>query len=103
MATSWRLMGNGRVRVGWNPRAGSPPWELTKLASILEGSLEGSLQGPVALFGAEGLMAPWAVGRPGRLPTAGEIGLALACGLEHVGADGAQSTLQVHPVGELHS
>ena len=93
MATSWRLMGNGRVRVGWNPRAGSPPWELTKLASILEGSLEGSLQGPVALFGAEGLMAPWAVGRPGILQTAGDIGLALACGLEHVGADGAQSTL----------
>ena len=89
MATSWRLMGNGRVRVGWNPRMGSPAWELTKLASILEDRL----QGPVALFGAEGLMAPWAVGRPGLLQTAGDIGLALACGLEHVGADGAQSTL----------
>ena len=89
MATSWRLMGKGRVRVGWNPRAGSPAWELTKLASILEDRL----QGPVALFGAEGLMAPWAVGRPGLLQTAGDIGLALACGLEHVGADGAQSTL----------
>ena len=89
MATSWRLMGQGRVRVGWNPRMGSPPWELTKLASILEDRL----QGPVALFGAEGLMAPWAVGRPGLLQTAGDIGLALACGLEHVGADGAQSTL----------
>lgn len=89
MATSWRLMGQGPVRVGWNPRAGSPPWELTKLASILEGRL----QGPVALFGADGLMAPWAVGRPGLLQTAGDIGLALACGLEHVGADGAQSTL----------
>ena len=47
----------------------------------------------MALFGAEGLMAPWAVGRPGLLQTAGDIGLALACGLEHVGADGAQSTL----------
>ena len=89
MATSWRLMGNGRVRVGWNPRMGSPPWELTKLASVLEDRL----QGPVALFGAEGLMAPWAVGRPGLLQTAGDIGLALACGLEHVGADGAQSSL----------
>lgn len=89
MATSWRLMGNGRVRVGWNPRAGSPPWELPKLASILEARL----QGPVALFSADGLMAPWAVGRPELLQTAGDIGLALACGLEHVGADGAQSTL----------
>lgn len=89
MATSWRLMGKGHVRVGWNPRAGSPPLELTKLASILEDRL----QGPVALFGAEGLMAPWAVGRPELLQTAGDIGLALACGLEHVGADGAQSTL----------
>ena len=89
MATSWRLMGQGRVRVGWNPRMGSPAWELTKLASILEDRL----QGPVALFGAEGLMAPWAVGRPGLLQTAGDIGLALACGLEHVGADGAQSSL----------
>lgn len=89
MATSWRLMGNGRVRVGWNPRAGSPAWELTKLASVLEDRL----QGPVALFGADGLMAPWAVGRPELLQTAGDIGLALACGLEHVGADGAQSTL----------
>ena len=89
MATSWRLMGNGRVRVGWNPRMGSPAWELTKLASVLEDRL----QGPVALFGAEGLMTPWAVGRPGLLQTAGDIGLALANGLEHVGADGAQSTL----------
>ena len=89
MATSWRLMGNGRVRVGWNPRMGSPPWGLTKLASVLEDRL----QGPAALFGAEGLMAPWAVGRPGLLQTAGDIGLALACGLEHVGADGAQSSL----------
>ena len=89
MATSWRLMGKGRVRVGWNPRMGSPAWELTKLAS----TLEDRLQGPVALFGAEGLMAPWAVGRPGLLQTAGDIGLALACGLEHVGADGAQSSL----------
>ena len=89
MATSWRLMGQGRVRVGWNPRKGSPAWELTKLASILEDRL----QGPVAPFSAEGLMAPWAVGRPGLLQTAGDIGLALACGLEHVGADGAQSTL----------
>ena len=89
MATSWRLMGQGRVRVGWNPRMGSPAWELTKLASVLEDRL----QGPVALFGAEGLMTPWAVGRPGLLQTAGDIGLALACGLEHVGSDGAQSTL----------
>ena len=83
MATSWRLMGQGRVRVGWNPRMGSPAWELTKLASVLEDRL----QVPVALFDAEGLMAPWAVGRPGLLQTAGDIGLALACGLEHVGAD----------------
>ena len=89
MATSWRLLGKGRVRVGWNPRMGSPAWELTKLASVLEDRL----QGPVALFGAEGLMAPWAVGRSGLLQTAGDIGLALACGLEHVGADGAQSSL----------
>ena len=89
MATSWRLLGNGRVRVGWNPSMGSPAWELTKLASVLEDRL----QGPVALFGAEGLMTPWAVGRPNLLQTAGDIGLALACGLEHVGADGAQSTL----------
>ena len=89
MATSWRLMGKGRVRVGWNPRMGSPAWELTKLASVLEDRL----QGPVALFGSEGLMAPWAVGRPGLLQTAGDIGLALASGLEHVGADGAQSSL----------
>ena len=89
MATSWRLMGKGSVRVGWNPRMGSPAWELTKLASVLEDRL----RGPVALFGAEGLMTPWAVGRPGLLQTAGDIGLALACGLEHVGADGAQSTL----------
>ena len=89
MANSWRLLGQGRVRVGWNPRVGSPAWELTKLASVLEDRL----QGPVALFGAEGLMAPWAVGRPGLLQTAGDIGLALACGLEHVGADGAQSSL----------
>ena len=89
MATSWRLLGQGRVRVGWNPLMGSPPWELTKLANILEDRL----QGPVALFGSEGLMAPWAVGRPGLLQTAGDIGLALACGLEHVGADGAQSSL----------
>ena len=89
MATSRRLLGHGLGRVGWNPRVGSPAWELTKLASILEDRL----QGPVALFGADGLMAPWAVGRPGLLQTAGDIGLALACGLEHVGADGAQSTL----------